>query len=63
MARHWRTIVVPLEEAEKSTGTWEPMQVVEDEDGTKLVICKGLFDTVDEGDKASEVSGSLGDSW
>jgi len=55
----WKVIVVPLEDAEIDTGTWEPMQVVEDDDGSKLVVCKGMFDSADEDQKSTQVQGSL----
>jgi len=52
MALIWKVIVCRLEDAqEEGTGTWEPIQVVEDDDGTKLLVCKGLFER--EGDRSS----------
>lgn len=59
----WRIRTCSLETAEMGTGTWEPFAVVEEEDGTPLVVCKGLFDTADEDAKSTEQSGSLGGDW
>lgn len=59
----WKTRTMKLEESEGGSGTWEPFAITEDEDGTPLLICKGLFDTADEDAKSTEQSGPLGGDW
>jgi hypothetical protein len=52
MALVWRVRTVTMETAETlGTLAWEPFAVVEDDDGTPLVVLKGLVE--DEGERSS----------